>query len=85
MQVLNNSGEMIIKLIITGLIIALTGCSSIAWEDGTGKKITYRRLGSQELKQLEVNMKTGKVSLGSSKGDTGALSEAILNLSKKIP
>ncbi len=72
-------GVVIIVAIVVGLFI--TGCSSATWTDGT-RKLTYKRLGTQKLSGLEIDMKTGSVKLGASEGKAGNLATALKNMTE---
>ncbi len=74
------------KKMIVVLMVLVCGCASANWEDGTGKKISYKVLGARQLNKLEVDMEKGIITLGSSKGDAGEAlrnaTGAALNLSE---
>ncbi len=75
-------------VIIAALALSfVTGCASaryveISPEGEITKEITYRVVGKRELNELDVDIKTGKIKLGSSRGDAGDLAEARLNMSE---
>lgn len=85
----------VVALAILVIVLSLTGgCASSRFtitefdKDGNVvsiSKITSKVAGARKLTDVDVNIKKGKVKIGSSEGSAGDLAEAILNLSKKIP
>ncbi len=76
-----------VKCFALVLIFLVTGCASATYkiteyEEDSAKVVTeisYNVLGKRELNKLDVNVKTGKIKLGSAKGDAGDLGTAIMN------
>ncbi len=83
---------MTIRIIILSLfLLGITACGSAKMmitnfdKDGnvtSTNKISYIRVGSGELSEVDVNIKTGKAKIGSQKGSAGDMAEALLNLTE---
>ena len=65
------------------LIMSIIGCASITYQDKSGQKLTYSRLGSQSIKGLTVNQTVNGVilTIEASQSDTQALTSAVSSLS----
>ena len=77
-----------VKIITLVLLVILTGCASASFRitefDPDGNVIAiheanYDVTGARQLNKLDMDIKQGKIKLGSSKGDAGDLGTAIMN------
>ena len=67
------------------LVLLLVGCAQITY-DTEAKKVTYTRIGNQELQDVYIikDDKIIKISLGSQYSDNDAAIAEILKLSREI-
>ncbi len=73
------------KIILGCSILALmAGCAKIEFTDALGNSAKYSRLGRTDLKDIEYVNGDVKLKVGSAKGDSGKLGNALINATKAL-
>ncbi len=74
----------IISIFILSFIAlsGVIGCAKIEFTDAQGNTATYHRVGRTDLKDIEYRNGDVKLKVGSAKGDSGQLGEALKNTSE---
>ena len=73
-----------IGLIFAVVMAIFSGCAKIEFEDAAGNKASYYRLGRTALNDVEYENSGVKLKVGSAKGDSGKLGEAMANTSEAL-
>ncbi len=74
------------KKIILGIAVLglMAGCAKIEFTDDLGNKASYYRLGRTDLNNIEYANGEVTLKVGSAKGDSGRLGNALINATKAL-
>ena len=70
------------RTVVIGMLLSIcAGCAIASYEDGTGKKVKYTA-AFRSLKDVEVRDGDKYLKLGEAKTDSGAMLEALNNVTE---